>query len=69
MTVLGHLCRFSALAVALSSWISLVDAQPSPQVQKRITAAIEAAAKVTSDIDYTEFVNVFIGTDNFGDVW
>ncbi|KAI0044234.1 glycoside hydrolase family 92 protein [Auriscalpium vulgare] len=42
-------------------------AQPSPDVQKRISAAIEAAANSTS-IDYTAFVNPFIGTDNYGDV-
>lgn len=38
-----------------------VHAQPSPQVQKRITAAIKAAA-TSNNIDYTEFVNPFIGT-------
>ena len=62
------LARFLLLA-ATSSWLSLVEAQPSPKVQKGITAAIKAAANATSPIDYTQFVNVFIGTDNFGDVW
>ncbi|EMD37640.1 glycoside hydrolase family 92 protein [Gelatoporia subvermispora B] len=55
--------------LAASSLLSSISAQPSPEVQKRISAAIEAAAKSNgSDIDYTQFVNVFIGTDNFGDV-
>ncbi|KAJ3881128.1 glycoside hydrolase family 92 protein [Lentinula edodes] len=45
----------------------LVYAQPSPEVQKRISAAIVAAANDSSP-DYTTFVNPFIGTDNFGDV-
>ncbi|KAH8119163.1 glycoside hydrolase family 92 protein [Phellopilus nigrolimitatus] len=45
----------------------LVEAQPSPQVQERISAAIKAAANST-DINYTAFVNPFIGTDNDGDV-
>lgn len=54
-----------------SFWGSgLVNAQPSPQVQERISAAIKKAASLPADkVDYTEFVNVFIGTDNFGDVW
>ncbi|KJA20050.1 glycoside hydrolase family 92 protein [Hypholoma sublateritium FD-334 SS-4] len=47
--------------------ISVVFAQPSPNVQKRISQAIAAASNQT-DIDYTAFVNPFIGTDNFGDV-
>ncbi|KAF5380259.1 hypothetical protein D9757_008192 [Collybiopsis confluens] len=46
---------------------ALVHAQPSPEVQKRISAAIAAAAN-ESNPDYTTFVNPFIGTDNFGDV-
>ena len=51
--------------------IGFVHAQPSPEVQKRISAAIKAAgsSNSTSIDDYTQFVNVFIGTDNFGDVW
>ena len=68
-TILSTLSRLCLLAAAGSSWIALVEAQPSPKVQKGITAAIKAAANTTSDIDYTQFVNVFIGTDNFGDVW
>lgn len=39
-------------------------AQPSPEVQKRISAAIASAAN-ESTIDYTEFVNPFIGTGRF----
>ncbi|KAH8994062.1 glycoside hydrolase family 92 protein, partial [Lactarius akahatsu] len=46
---------------------SSVRAQPSPEVQRRITAAIKAAVDA-STVDYTAFVNPFIGTDNFGDV-
>lgn len=38
-----------------------VCAQPSPEVQRRITAAIEATAN-SPTIDYTAFVNPFIGT-------
>ena len=68
-TILSAWSRLCLLAAAGSSWIALVEAQPSPKVQKGITAAIKAAANTTSDIDYTQFVNVFIGTDNFGDVW
>ncbi len=50
-------------------WVSSVNAQPDPKVQKGITAAIRAAANSTGSVDYTKFVNVYIGTDNFGDVW
>ncbi|KAI0771821.1 glycoside hydrolase family 92 protein [Irpex lacteus] len=40
-----------------------------PLLCKRISNAIKAAAHLpSSKIDYTEFVNVFIGTDNDGDV-
>ena len=54
----------------LAAAVGFVHAQPSPEVQKRISAAIKAAGESNStNIDYTEFVNVFIGTDNFGDVW
>ncbi|KAF9055676.1 glycoside hydrolase family 92 protein [Panaeolus papilionaceus] len=45
----------------------VVNAQPSPQVQKRISAAI-AATSHNAQPDYTAFVNPFIGTDNDGDV-
>ncbi|KAH9946931.1 glycoside hydrolase family 92 protein [Amylocystis lapponica] len=53
--------------LAATSVLRRVPAQPSPVVQQRISAAIEKAANATS-IDYTEFVNVYIGTDNYGDV-
>ncbi|KAI0675348.1 glycoside hydrolase family 92 protein [Trametes maxima] len=60
---------FWVLAGLLCLNFGSVDAQPSPDVQKRISAAIKRAASLPSDIvDYTELVNVFIGTDNFGDV-
>ena len=42
----------------------VVHAQPSPEVQRRISAAIEAAGSA-SIIDYTAFVNPFIGTGRF----
>lgn len=61
--------QFVVLAVLLLSTFTSVFAQPSPQVQKKITAAIKAAANATGNIDYTQFVNVFVGTDNDGDVW
>ncbi|EKM54203.1 glycoside hydrolase family 92 protein [Phanerochaete carnosa HHB-10118-sp] len=57
-----------ALAVLLLSAFTSVWAQPSPQVQKGISQAIKNAANATGNIDYTQFVNVFIGTDNDGDV-
>lgn len=57
-----------AVSLAVGAWLTVVEAQPSPKVQKRITAAIKDATNSTN-IDYTKFVNVFIGTDNFGDVW
>lgn len=60
---------FLSLLLASISLVGSVHAQPSPEVQKRISAAIRDAAKNTTDIDYTQFVNVYIGTDNFGDVW
>ncbi|KAI0630406.1 glycoside hydrolase family 92 protein [Trametes polyzona] len=62
--------RALGVLVALSCYhIGSIYAQPSPQVQKRISAAIKkAGSSHTRDVDYTEFVNVFIGTDNFGDV-
>ena len=65
----GALARLCLVAVVATPWLSVVRAQPSPQVQQRISAAIKAAANATSEVDFTQFVNVFIGTDNFGDVW
>ncbi|KAG5729574.1 hypothetical protein E4T56_gene5159, partial [Termitomyces sp. T112] len=54
----------AAVTLSIVLWAS---AQPSPDVQKRISAAIQAAAH-QSNPDYTAFVNPFIGTDNDGDV-
>ena len=44
-----------------------VTAQPSPELQGRISAAIGAAANATNgtELDYTAFVNPFIGTGEF----
>lgn len=39
-----------------------VVAQPSPEVQQRISAAIAAANSTNGTVDYTAFVNPFIGT-------
>jgi hypothetical protein len=50
-----------ALTVLVVAGSGSVCAQPSPAVQRRITAAIEAAVN-TPTIDYTAFVNPFIGT-------
>lgn len=61
MAWLEYLCL-----ILFSTTIS-VYAQPSPEQQKRISAAIKNAAN-NKTIDYTQFVNPFIGTDNFGDV-
>ena len=47
--------------LSIFSCISRLYGQPSPEVQKRISAAIKAAANLTN-IDYTSFVNPFIGT-------
>ncbi|KAF7289322.1 Glycoside hydrolase family 92 protein [Mycena indigotica] len=56
---------FTAAGIFL---LSGVYAQPAPSVQSGITAAIKAASNATGSLDYTEFVNVYVGTDNFGDV-
>lgn len=65
----SHPTLLSALRVALLGLgLVLVDvdvhvhAQPSPEVQARISAAIKAAANATGTLDYTAFVNPFIGT-------
>ncbi|KIM83325.1 glycoside hydrolase family 92 protein [Piloderma croceum F 1598] len=51
-----------------SIFIFIVRAQPSPEVQKRIDKAIKDAANKTN-LDYTAFVNPFIGTGlTYGDV-
>ncbi|KAL9711479.1 hypothetical protein Ac2012v2_004550 [Leucoagaricus gongylophorus] len=55
--------------ILIFSFITLsVHAQPSPSLQRRISAAIAAASNQSGTPDYTAFVNPFIGTDNFGDV-
>ena len=53
-----------SLGVGLGALViaNAVSAQPSPEVQKRIAAAIAATNSTNSTIDYTEFVNPFIGT-------
>ena len=51
----------SLAAVLLPLSHSFTKAQPSPDQQKRIAAAIKAAAN-QSNPDYTAFVNPFIGT-------
>jgi len=49
--------------------ITAIAAQPSPQIQTRIDQAIKDAANKTN-LDYTAFVNPFIGTGlTYGDVW
>jgi hypothetical protein len=60
MMILSSLA--SSLAVLVAA-CSVVRAQPSPDVQRRISAAIQAAVSNGSGtIDYTAFVNPFIGT-------
>lgn len=54
-----------ALCVAFAS---VVKAQPSPSLQKRISEAIANAANATNP-DYTAFVNPFIGTGMSGDLF
>ena len=60
---------FSSLASSFAVFVtacSVVRAQPSPDVQRRISAAIEAAIINGSSVtDYTAFVNPFIGTGMF----
>jgi len=54
------LARSFAVLVAACS---VVRAQPSPEVQRRISAAIQAAiVNGSGTIDYTTFVSPFIGT-------
>jgi hypothetical protein len=56
----------SSLAVLLVAACSVVRAQPSPDVQRRISAAIRAAiVNGSGTIDYTAFVNPFIGTGTY----
>lgn len=58
MAILSFIRALTVLVVAGSG---SVRAQPSPEVQRRITAAIKAPANA-STVDYTAFVNPFIGT-------
>ncbi|KAH9935721.1 glycoside hydrolase family 92 protein [Fomitopsis serialis] len=60
--------RRSLLVLVAASLLGLVRAQPSPVVQEHISAAIASAAADPDNVDYTSLVNVFIGTDNYGDV-
>lgn len=55
---------FAGTLTVVVAVCGFVYAQPSPEVQRRISAAIEAAGN-TSVIDYTAFVNPFIGTGTF----
>ncbi|TFK53721.1 glycoside hydrolase family 92 protein [Heliocybe sulcata] len=49
--------------LVLAALVALATAQPSPDVQNRISAAIAAAGKATGGpVNYTAFVNPFIGT-------
>ncbi|CAK5281274.1 unnamed protein product [Mycena citricolor] len=58
-----------ALALGLGlAPVRVVRAQPAPSVQAGIAAAIKRASTASGPLDYTAFVNPFIGTDNFGDV-
>ena len=60
MMILSSLA--SSLAVLVAA-CSVARAQPSPDVQRRISAAIQAAIRNGSGTtDYTAFVNPFIGT-------
>lgn len=57
--------------LAASALAGAVCAQPSPGVQQRIDQAIQDAGNATGQLDYTAFVNPFIGTGaiTYGDVW
>lgn len=61
--------RRTIVTLTAASLLALVRAQPSPVVQERISAAIASAAADPNNVDYTSLVNVYIGTDNYGDVW
>lgn len=56
----------SAILLLQAFFVTTV-AQPSPEVQQRIFQAIAGAGN-SSEIDYSAFVNPFIGTDNDGNV-
>jgi hypothetical protein len=58
----SYLIMLSLSTVFFASLLSgIVHAQPSPKLQQRISAAIQAA-KNSSNLDFTAFVNPFIGT-------
>ena len=61
--------RRTIVTLTAASLLALVRAQPSPVVQERISAAIASAAADPNNVAYTSLVNVYIGTDNYGDVW
>lgn len=62
------MARFLFFPSLLAASALHVGAQQSPEVQQKISAAIAAAAN-TKKVDYTAFVNPFIGTDRSGNVW
>jgi hypothetical protein len=57
--------RLSSIA-ALAALAAAVYAQPSPKVQQNILTAIAAAGNGTGALDYTKFVNPFVGTGECG---
>jgi hypothetical protein len=59
---MGRLSAFAAFAALAATFVPSAWADPSPQVQTNITAAIRAAAHANGTIDYTKFVNPFVGT-------
>ncbi len=58
--MLDSWCTLLLAVTLLSS--NYVASQPAPSLQRRIAAAIHDAANATGPIDYTVFVNPFIGT-------
>ena len=63
MELIQHRLHMCIVAILLL-FVPLYAAQPSPKQQQRISAAIKAATNA-STIDYTAFVNPFIGTGMF----
>ena len=60
---------FNCCLLVASIFVAFVSAQPSPNVQKRIDKAIKDAAANKNNLDYTAFVNPFVGTGlTYGDV-
>jgi len=58
IAMMSHTPFLSFFLLAL--FVSLVLAQPAPKQQQRISAAIKGASH-NSTIDWTQFVNPFIG--------